>query len=175
MTGRIVVVGAGVTGLAAAHRLRSASPERDVLVLEREERPGGKVGAVTVGGLELEAGPDSFLARKPWAVELCGDLGLGDDLVPAALGSTQLWTEHGLVPFPPGPLGIPTSVGELWRADALRPLRSSGRASTWCSHAVAAPPTSRCARCCGGGSAVEPPPSSSSRSSAGSLPPTPGR
>ncbi len=128
MTGRIVVVGAGVTGLAAAHRLRSASPERDVLVLEREERPGGKVGAVTVGGLELEAGPDSFLARKPWAVDLCGDLGLGDDLVPAAVGSTQLWTEHGLVPFPPGPLGIPTSVGELWRADAL-PSSAKLRAS----------------------------------------------
>src|SRR4029077_3767636 len=112
---RVVVIGAGVTGLAAAHRLR-IHHRADVTVLEGADRIGGAVGSVTVGDLRVEAGPDSFLARKPWALELCRDLGLADDLVPAAAAATQRWTERGLVPFPPGPFGIPTSLGELWGA-----------------------------------------------------------
>ncbi|HTG46593.1 MAG TPA: protoporphyrinogen oxidase [Actinomycetota bacterium] len=114
MTRRVVVVGAGITGLAAAHRLLAASEPPEVVVLESAARPGGRVASVTVGGLELEAGPDSFLARKLEAIELCRELGLGNALVPAAVAAARLWTADGLVPFPPGPLGIPTSLGELW-------------------------------------------------------------
>ncbi len=113
MTERIVVVGGGVAGLATAYRLMRAG--REVLVLEAEGEPGGKVRSAEVGGLELEAGPDSLLGRKPWATELCRELGLGEDLVPPAPVPTHVYTDRGLLRFPSGPFGISTDVGELLR------------------------------------------------------------
>lgn len=113
MSGPVVVVGGGIAGLATAYRLRRAG--REAFVLEAEEEPGGKVRSAEVGGLELEAGPDSLLGRKPWAVELCRELGLGDDLVPAAPVPTHVYTDRGLLRFPSGPFGISTDVGELLR------------------------------------------------------------
>ena len=49
-------------------------------MLEAGDRPGGKLRSTEVGGLTLPAGADSFLARKPWAVDLCKELGLGGEL-----------------------------------------------------------------------------------------------
>jgi len=55
--------GGGVAGLATAYRLASAVPDApEVLVLEAEDAPGGKVRSAVLGGIELEAGPDSLLA-----------------------------------------------------------------------------------------------------------------
>jgi len=113
VSGRVVVVGGGIAGLATAFRLRSGSG-LDVTLLEAEPRAGGKVRSVHVGELELDAGPDSLIARKPWAVELCRELGLAGELVPPAAGAPYLWTRTGLVPFPGGPFGIPTDPRELW-------------------------------------------------------------
>jgi len=114
-----VVVGGGVAGLATAYRLAGAggpgAGELDVVVLEAEERPGGKVRSVEVAGIQVEAGPDSLLARKPAGVELCRELGLGPELEAPATGSTLIWTERGLLPFPSGPFGITTDLRELWR------------------------------------------------------------
>ncbi|HET9722744.1 MAG TPA: FAD-dependent oxidoreductase, partial [Actinomycetota bacterium] len=108
MKQRVVVVGAGVAGLATAYRLCRADDPPDVLVLESDDSVGGKVRSAVVGGLELEAGPDSLLARKPWAVELCRELGLGDELVAPAPAPTHIFTEKGLLRFPSGPFGIST-------------------------------------------------------------------
>jgi protoporphyrinogen/coproporphyrinogen III oxidase len=115
VTQRVVVVGAGVAGLATAYRLSRADDPPDVLVLESDESPGGKVRSAVVGGIELEAGPDSLLARKPWAVELCHELGIGDDLVAPARIPTHVYTEKGLLRFPSGPFGISTDPVELAR------------------------------------------------------------
>jgi oxygen-dependent protoporphyrinogen oxidase len=112
---RVVVVGGGIAGLTAAYRLATAEPAPDVVVLEADERVGGKIASATVGGLDLEAGPDSLLARKPWAVELVRELGMGDDLVPSNTARTHIWSERGLIPFPSGPFGISTDPFELWR------------------------------------------------------------
>ncbi|MGZ4130121.1 MAG: protoporphyrinogen oxidase, partial [Actinomycetota bacterium] len=65
--------------------------------------------------LDLEAGPDSLLARKPWAVDLVRELGMGEDLVRSATARTHIWSERGLIPFPSGPFGISTHPVELWR------------------------------------------------------------
>lgn len=111
---RVVVVGAGVTGLTVAHRLIHAEPSLEVSVLEASDRPGGKVADVQVGDLTLPVGADSFLARKPWAVALCKELGVELE-APGAAGA-HLWTEGGLVPMPKdAPFGIPGGIGEVFR------------------------------------------------------------
>lgn len=115
MTARVVVVGAGIAGLATAYRLSRAADPPDVLVLDSDDSPGGKVRSTVVGGVELEAGPDSLLARKPWALELCRELGLGDDLVAPAPVPTHIYTGKGLLRFPSGPFGISTDPVELAR------------------------------------------------------------
>ena len=115
MTRRVVVVGAGMTGLVAAYRLTQGEDPCDVIVLEADEGVGGKVRSVTVAGLELEGGPDSLLVRKTAAVDLVKELEMGDDLVPAAVAATQIWTRKGLLPFPSGPFGISTDPWELAR------------------------------------------------------------
>jgi oxygen-dependent protoporphyrinogen oxidase len=127
MTGRVVVIGAGITGLTAATRL--AADGVDVVVLESDTEAGGKVRSADVDGVRLEAGPDSLLARKPWAVDLARELGMGDDLAPAAPAATHIWTRAGLLRFPSGPFGISTDPLELWRwkgMSYLGKLRAAG-------------------------------------------------
>ena len=113
MTPRVIVVGAGVAGLATAYRLLRREPALDLLVLEADAHLGGRLRAVAVDDLELEAGPDAFVARKPWAAELCRELGIGLE-APGASGA-YAWTERGLAPLPPTALGVPASVDDLAR------------------------------------------------------------
>ena len=111
----VVVIGGGVTGLTTAYRLAQADPSLDVAVLEADDRPGGKLRSVQVGDLVLPAGADSFLARKPWAVELCKELGIGDELVAPGATGAYLWTERGLVAMPKqAPFGIPGDIGDVF-------------------------------------------------------------
>lgn len=79
---RVVVIGGGITGLAAAHRLQELAPGAvQVRLLEARDRVGGSIGTVHQEGLILEQGPDSILTEKPWAVELAERLGIADRLV----------------------------------------------------------------------------------------------
>ena len=82
---RVVVLGAGATGLTAAYELlKRADRDRhplDVTVLEASARPGGKIFTETRDGSVIEAGPDSFITSKPQALELVRELGLGGELV----------------------------------------------------------------------------------------------
>jgi protoporphyrinogen/coproporphyrinogen III oxidase len=111
----VVVVGAGITGLAVAHRILRAPFASEVLVVETDREPGGVIRSVRVGDLELEAGPDSFLVRKPWAMDLCYELGLEGELMPQGATASQILTPRGLLPVPPGRLGIPASTIGLLR------------------------------------------------------------
>ena len=110
----VAVLGGGITGLAAAWYLRDAA---DVTVLEGSDRLGGKIRTERFAGLDLDVGPDSFLARVPYAADLCRELGLGDDLVAPATGKAYLWTRGKLRPFPEGlVLGVPSRLGPLTRS-----------------------------------------------------------
>ncbi len=119
---RVAVVGGGIAGLAAAHRIAPFGAG-DVLVLESSERLGGKVSTVEVDGVTVDAGPDSFLTRNPEAQRLCAALGLSADLVPPAPLGAQLWVRGGLHPLPKNmPLGIPGRVRSLADSGAVSPV-----------------------------------------------------
>lgn len=109
---RIAVVGAGVAGLTAARDLALAGHE--VVVLEASDRLGGKLLTTPFAGLQLDEGPDSVLARVPWALDLFRDLGLDDEMVPQPPGSAYLYSRGALRRIPEGNvLGIPTDLDAL--------------------------------------------------------------
>lgn len=83
----VLVVGGGISGLTAAWTLIRAAAQHAFplrcVVLEASSRLGGKIVTERHGNCLIEGGPDSFVARKPWAAQLCHDLGLGDQLLSA--------------------------------------------------------------------------------------------
>lgn len=80
---RAVVIGAGIAGLAAALSLRehAKGARFEIVVLDRNPRPGGNIVTERVDGFLIEGGPDCFLSEKPWAMELCKRLGLESELL----------------------------------------------------------------------------------------------
>lgn len=118
----VAVVGGGIAGLSAALALAEAGPAPHVVVLEAEERLGGKVRTGDFAGVPAEEGPDAFLARVPDAVDLCRRLGMEADLVAPATGRALLWSRGALRPLPAGlVLGVPTRFGPLARSGILSP------------------------------------------------------
>lgn len=82
---RIVIIGGGITGLAAAHRLlehsRGTAAKFDVTVLEASSRLGGTIQTEHRDEFVLEHGPDSFISEKPEALDLVKRLGLESRLI----------------------------------------------------------------------------------------------
>jgi len=128
---RVVVVGAGITGLSAAHRLMVDRPGLEVTVLEAAPVAGGRLVTTPFAGLLVDEGADSFLMRVPWAADLCTELGLSDELVAPSARSASLWLDERLRPIPAGSvLGLPldpamVQPGLLPEAD-LRRLAGPG-------------------------------------------------
>jgi oxygen-dependent protoporphyrinogen oxidase len=113
----LVVVGGGITGLAAAHRATELARERGVdlelKVVEARDRLGGTIGTERAEGFVVEAGPDSFLSEKPWALALCRRLGLESKLVRTddRFRKIFVWFRGRLHPLPDGfQLLAPTSL-----------------------------------------------------------------
>lgn len=115
---RVVVIGAGVTGLAAAYRLKDHA---DVTVLEASDRIGGKaLGTEFAGRPIVDAGADMFLSRVPWALDLCAELGIDGDLVSPATSKAYVWWNDRLHDIPSGlMLGVPTGISGLARSGLL--------------------------------------------------------
>ena len=78
---RVVVIGCGISGLAAAHRLRELDPSLHLTLIEASARVGGTLRTDQRDGFLLERGPDSFISEKPEAVALAKRLGLESQLI----------------------------------------------------------------------------------------------
>lgn len=83
---RVIVIGGGITGLAAAHRVMEVAGKigrrAEVLLLESNPRLGGTVVTTVRDGCLIEGGPDSFITQKPWALALCKRIGIDNELIP---------------------------------------------------------------------------------------------
>ena len=105
---RIVVIGGGIAGLAAAYRIVELAKEKSIelalTLLEGSARLGGSIATERVGEFLVEAGPDSFITEKPWALRLCERLGLAPRLVSTQSHYQKIYIVHGgkLVALPEG-------------------------------------------------------------------------
>ncbi|MFG3505445.1 protoporphyrinogen oxidase [Streptomyces sp. NPDC047821] len=111
-TGHVVVIGGGIAGLAAAHRLITAG--RRVTLLEATTRLGGKLQSGEIGGAPVDLGAESMLARRPEATDLARAVGLGARLQPPATATAAVWTRDALRPMPKGHvMGVPGDAAAL--------------------------------------------------------------
>lgn len=116
---RIVVVGGGITGLAAALRLRErAGDAADIVLVERSHRLGGKIRTSDFAGQPVETGAETFLTREAGAesavLKVARQVGLGDDLVHPRPVGAAIAVGGQLKAIPGGTLlGIPTSSSTL--------------------------------------------------------------
>lgn len=117
----VAVVGGGISGLAAAHRLRMLlGPQARITVIEQSDRLGGKLRTTELAGVRFDVGAEAFLHRKPEAQELINEVGLADHVVHPtaakasvhAAGRTHQLPAHTF-------MGVPASV------EAVRHMLSS--------------------------------------------------
>jgi oxygen-dependent protoporphyrinogen oxidase len=108
---QVVIVGGGISGLSAAYYLSKVGIRS--LLVERRERLGGVITTEVVDGCVIEGGPDSFLAAKPWAMDLIRDLGLEGEVIGSNdhLRVTYIRKKGRLVPLPDGlMMMVPTRI-----------------------------------------------------------------
>lgn len=123
---RIAIIGGGISGLAAAFVLeeyRRTGSDLKYVLYESSKRLGGVLRTEHVDGCLVEAGPDSFITEKPWATDLCRDLGLGDQFIGSndADRKTYILTNGRLIVIPDGLMFmVPTKI----LPTALSPLFS---------------------------------------------------
>ncbi|MGZ6252177.1 MAG: protoporphyrinogen oxidase [Candidatus Binataceae bacterium] len=126
---RIVILGGGIAGLSAAFRLKELSAKHDapleVTLMERGPRLGGALCTVREQGFIAEAGADSFLTEKPWALDLVRRLGLDGELIAtrAEFRRTYVVRNGALAEIPEGfSLLAPTRMLPMLRSPLLSPL-----------------------------------------------------
>ncbi|MFC1420856.1 protoporphyrinogen oxidase [Streptacidiphilus cavernicola] len=122
---RVIVIGGGIAGLAAAARLSGAdgsTPSASVTLIEAATRLGGKLRSGELEGIPVDLGAESMLARRPEAVTLARAVGLGPALQPPATAKAAIWTRGALRPMPTGHLmGVPGDLDALAASGVVSP------------------------------------------------------
>ncbi len=120
---RLAVIGGGIAGLAAAYYAARRFGERvGISVLEQAGYWGGKIVTERIDGFVIEGGPDTFLASKPWAVQLCRELGMVERLhgTNPDQKTTYILHRHLLHPLSGGlTMMIPTQFGGILRSGLI--------------------------------------------------------
>jgi oxygen-dependent protoporphyrinogen oxidase len=113
---RIAIIGGGISGLSSAFTIeekRESGTDVRYVLFESSPRLGGVLVTDHVDGCLVEAGPDSFLTEKPWAADLCGKIGLGDQLIGSndSERKTYIVAKGKLVVMPDGLMFmVPTKI-----------------------------------------------------------------
>jgi len=117
---RTIIIGGGISGLSAAYYLSKAGIRPTII--EKSPRLGGVISTDVMNGCVIEGGPDSFMAAKPWAMELIKEVGLGDEVIGSNdhLRVTYILKKGKLVPLPDGlMMMVPTKILPLVKTGLL--------------------------------------------------------
>ncbi len=108
----VVIVGGGISGLAAAFFLRDQAVR--VTVLEGSPRLGGKLSVSEIGGVAVDEGAEALLVTRPEGTGLIAEAGLADQRVTPGTTSSAIWTRGALRPLPRRQfMGVPSDMAEL--------------------------------------------------------------
>jgi protoporphyrinogen/coproporphyrinogen III oxidase len=114
----VVIVGGGISGLAAAFFLRDEAVR--VTVLEGSPRLGGKLSVSDIAGVAVDEGAEALLVTRPEGTELIAEAGLGDQRIAPGPTSSAIWTRGALRPLPRRQfMGVPSDMAELARSGVL--------------------------------------------------------
>lgn len=126
---KILIVGGGIAGLAAAYYLKEKTKAPlQITLLEQAGYWGGKIVTERVddlapgGPFVVEGGPDTFVVTKPWGVKLCKELGISDRLrgTNPETKKTYILKNDKLHELPGGlTMMIPTEFGPMIRTGLL--------------------------------------------------------
>ena len=79
-TPRVAIIGGGIAGLAAAHRLRELAPQVHASLFEAGPRLGGVLSTVVQDGFQVEQSADNFITTVPWGLACASGWALASDL-----------------------------------------------------------------------------------------------
>ena len=133
----VVIVGGGISGLAAAFFLRDEAVR--VTVLEGSPRLGGKLSVSEIGGIAVDEGAEALLVTRPEGIGLIAEAGLSDQRTVPGPTSSALWTLGALRPLPRRQfMGVPSDMTELARSGVM-----SAEGVARASQDLELPPTAR--------------------------------
>ncbi|HJN10538.1 MAG TPA: protoporphyrinogen oxidase [Pirellulaceae bacterium] len=122
---RVAVVGGGITGLAAAHRLTELVPDVQLSLFESSHRLGGALETTRRDGFLIEGGADNFITTIPWAMDLCRRIGFEDQLIQTNSGYRHAFVvrKGKPVPIPDGFVVMaPSKAWPMLTTPILSPL-----------------------------------------------------